>query len=182
MKEETNYTLALETQPNSYTPIHIFPKIKNIDDITGSYTEEEFRKMLVKNYYIDEEYINCPLVILYNDNGIRKVKEGLTFYGYKSANMNEWVKKFMSLYRCNGNVINDIYQHVFDRKDIDEESKEILHRINNARKTDNYDYMLDYIYNINYYDIRAIYLYINTDLYKKIDENDNYKLTRRIEK
>ena len=182
MKEEIKYTLALETQPNSYLPIYMFPKIKNIDDITSKYTEEDFKKMLVKNYYIDSDCVNSPLVILYNNNGVRKVKEGLIFKDYDSVNMYDFVKKFLSLYRSNGIVVNDVYQHVFDRKDINEESKETLHKINNSRKTDNYDFMLDNIYKLDYYDIRSIYLYIINVLYKKIQKDDNYKLVRRIEK
>ena len=64
MKNNTNYTLALEARPNSYEPIFIFPSIEKIDNLTSHYNEFDFSRMLIKNYYIDQENDKCPFTII----------------------------------------------------------------------------------------------------------------------
>ena len=181
MKNNTNYTLALETRPNSYEPIFIFPSIEKIDNLTSHYNEFDFSRMLIKNYYIDQENDKCPFTIIYNDNGLRKVKEGIIYKDEYNDNMNEYIKDFMNNYRHNGNYINQIYQYITNRKDISESSKETIHYLNIIRKESTYENNLDKIDNLSYYEIRTIYLYIIRTLIPKIELENNVKLTRRIE-
>lgn len=183
MKSEINYSLVLETKPNSYDPIFIYPNISNIDTLTGHYSKEDFSRMLYKNYYIDEENIDKPLAIIYNDNGIRKVKEGIIYKDEYVNNISEYVIDFINKNKDNGNIINQIYQYVVDRKDISENFKKLLHSLivnrKNEEKFDSYLWKL----NINsYYDVRSIYLYIINTLIPKLDDNKDNILTRRIEK
>ena len=183
MKNNTNYTLALEERPNSYEPIHMFSSLKEIDDITRKYDEEDFKKTLATGYFIDEEDMEKPLTILFNDNGVRKVKEGLLFKDECSLSMEDFIANFMAIYRDNGNLINQVYQYVISRKDFLDDSKEILHDFIIFRKEDtSYNENLSRLSELTYFEIRTIYLYIVKVLVPKICEEENKKLIRRIDK
>ena len=136
MNKDTNYTLALEKRPNSYEPIHIFSSLKDIDDITRKYKEDDFARILVTGYFIDEKDMNAPLTILFNDNGVRKIKEGILYKDECTLSMVDFVRNFMAIYRDNGNLINQVYQYVIDRKDIQDNTKDILHDFIIFRKDD----------------------------------------------
>lgn len=182
MKNSINYTLAMESRPNSYEPIFIFPKINNIDDLTGFYSKEDFSRMLFKNSYIDEDDIDNPLVIIYNDNGIRKVKEGVIFKNQYSDNIKLYINEFLIKYKDNGNIINQLYQYVVDRKDISNFTKHLLHNFIISRKNDELyaKYILE-LEDIPYYDLRTVYLSILNTLLPKLENDIDNKLIRRIE-
>ena len=181
MKNTINYTLALESRPNSYEPIYIFQNIKNIDDVTSRYMEDEFSRMLIKNYYIDENDYKMPFTIIYNDNGIRKVKEGIIYKEEYNEDMYDYIKRFILNNKDNGNIINQIYQYITNRKDVMDSSKETIHYFNIIRKESSFKNYLSNLDKLPYYDIRVIYLYIIRVLVPKLELNDNIKLTRRIE-
>lgn len=178
MNNRRNYALVIETMPNSYQPITIYPKLEEIDAITSKYSSDEFKKFLLSVNLM--ENVTDNIVIIFHDNGIRKVKEGLIYRDDYSSDMPTYIKNFILAFKAQANILNELYQYINNKKTISDNTKNALKNIILNRKS------LENILNSNfnsldslpYYDIRTIYLYIKNNLLVKlslIKETDSLK-------
>ena len=168
-----NFTLALESKPKSYEPIFRFSKLEELDDFTKKYSENELLQILLDNYYIFEK---AKLAILFYNNGLRKINEGV-LYKNKDNDFDSYIINFMKKNKNNGNIINELYQIIINRKTSDDYTKELFHIFNISRKESNNEYetYLDKIKNICYFDKRLIYMSIINTLEIKLNEEKKLK-------
>ena len=183
-----NYALVMENMPNSFEPINIYGDLKELDQDTAQYEKNEFKAALIKNNLINIEDNIDNLQIIFSDNGIRRIKEGLIFKDKASDDMMFYVLNFIYIFRKHGNMINEIYQYVNNKKTISDECKNVLKTIVGTRKGDDSVFAnnVNLLRSMPYYDIRTIYLFIINVLITKIDnkniEIDNTYGLRRTNK
>lgn len=183
----SNYTLVYEEMPNSFEPVLpcVLNDLKDIDNLTGKYSKDDFKNMLVQSIYMKPEDDADKLQIIFNNNGIRKVNEGIIYKDTFTYDMTYYVIRFINIYKDNGDIINELYQYINNKKTVSLEGKIILKEIVNKRKDDVMDYEMttDLLNNVCYYDIRTMYLFIINVLLVKIRSklnecNDSYGLRR----
>ena len=167
------YTLVLEPKPNSFEPIFIFNDLKELDDYTKKYNEDELIQFLLDNYYI---YNKAKLSIIFNNNGLRKLNEGV-LYKKDDYDFNDYIIEFMKKNKSNNNIINELYQIIISRKTSDNYTKELFHLLNILKKECNneYELNLEKIKDICYFDKRLIYLNIKNNLEIKLNEEIKLK-------
>lgn len=181
MKQNINFTLALEPKPNSFEPISIFNSLKNIDDLTSLYNESELNDLLFEEHLIEKKDYNVRKVIIFNNNGIRKVKDGLLYKDEAVLNINAFIYNFFDYFQYNNDAINEIYQFIVSKKNISDDTKKLLKNINNFKK-DNKEYnnLLDNLSCLPYYDIRTIYFYLIRVILPKIEKEVTYSKSYKI--
>ncbi len=172
---KTKYALVLETKPNSFEPIRMYDDLKKLDLETSQVGKNEFKTILVENNIINGNANIDNLQIIFNDNGIRKIKEGVIFKDKFNDDMTFYVINFIIIFKKHGNIINEIYQYINNKKTISNECKCILKNIVSTRKNDvnKFEEIVNELKNMPYYDIRTIYLFIMNDLIIKINNKAN---------
>jgi hypothetical protein len=182
VNNKTNYALVIESKPNSYQPINIYKDLESIDNLTGKYSCEEFKELLMSNNLIDD--LDNNITIIFNNNGLRKVKEGLIYKDTYSQDMAFYIINFINSFKGKANFINDLYQYVNRKKTIDAKTKEVLKNIVATRKSDVSDFNIELneINYLPYYDIRTMYLFIRNVLIVKIDALNEDNQLKRIQK
>lgn len=174
-ENKTKYALVLETKPNSFEPIRMYDDLKKLDSETSQVGKNEFKTILVENNIINDNANIDNLQIIFNDNGIRRIKEGVIFKDKFNDDMTFYVINFINIFKKHGNIINEIYQYINNKKTISYECKCILKDIVSTRKGDvnKFEEIVNELKNIPYYDIRTIYLFIMNDLIIKINNKAN---------
>ena len=181
-----NYALVMENMPNSFEPIKIYDDLKNLDQDTAQYDKIELKSFLVKNNFINAEDNIDNLQIIFSDNGIRRIKEGLIFKDKANDDMAFYVINFIYIFKKHGNLINEIYQYINNKKTISDECKNDLRNIVETRKNEDvnsFNENVNKLTSLPYYDIRTIYLFIINVLIAKVDSKniqieDAYRLKR----
>ena len=163
--EKKNFALVLETRPNSFDAINWQENnvcsLKEIDDFTSKYNEDDFKLFLVNNNMVEENDINAPLQIIYNDNGVRRLNNGLLYKEEYNDQMMLFIKNYIKDNLNNLNLLNEFVQKIKNDKLISEFSKEIISIMFDNRKLPYEELMviLDELDDCNYIDKRTIYLY-----------------------
>lgn len=182
MKQNSNFTLALEAKPNSFEPLIIFNNLKEIDNLTSLYDEDELNKLLYEQHLIDQSDWDVKKVIIFNNNGIRKIKDGILYKNEAMLDINLFVKNFFTYFQSDGDAINELYQFINSKKAIDLGTKAILKSLNDYRKENDsvYHHLLLELDNIPYFDLRTIYLYLIRVLIPKINKKREYTKSHKI--
>jgi hypothetical protein len=173
-----NYALVLEKLPNSFEPIFLFDDLLKLDAFTKKFTKEELCTYLKDNHYIENINDANYLTIIFNNNGIRRVKEGLYTKDIATADILSYIKSFLIAYQNNCELLNELFQYLNNKKTINAHTKLLLKELIISRKVDsNYNLLLNELNSLPYYDLRTIYLYIIKNLQLKINDN---KETHRL--
>lgn len=176
----SNFSLVIERQPKDYYPISVFSSLDELDNFTKQYSRDELSSVLVNNNYIDKSEYDCDYEIIYNNNGIRKLNDGVMYRDDAPVDIYEFVINYMLRNKEEYNIINNMYQYVISKKGISEDTYMLLDNINKDKKDTN-KYINDVLElkSINYFDIRLLYFYIIKVLLV-LDKSKNLK--RTIEK
>lgn len=183
--EKKKFALVLETRPNSFDTINWQENnvctLKEIDKFTSRYNEEDFRSFLVENDCIDEEDMYAPLQIIYNDNGIRRLNNGVLYKDEYNHNMVGFIEEFINNNLVNLNMLNDLVQKVKKDRLISEYAKEILLTMFDNRKLpfDELKIILDELNDCYYEDIRSIYMYVKRIIEINLDKQNKLILNKK---
>ena len=168
------YILANEDRPNNFNPIYWIDSkelydLKSIDLFTKDYTYGEFIRYLKLNGLIDTNKYSFQIV--FNNNGIRRVKDGLMYKEDYNPNMLLYVKDFITNNIKTNGILNELYQHVSSDKNVEKYTKSILKVLFDNRHLDSEELsiIIEELNNSSYYDIRLIYFYIIRELINKKD-------------
>ena len=169
-----NYILVNEDRPNSFNPIYWTENnnlynIKMIDYFTKNFSEEELINFFKDKKLVDKENIN--LQIIFNDNGIRRVKEGLIYKDNYTNDMLKFVKDYVNNIKHDTQLLNELYQKFYNNKLCDDLTKGILKVLfdNRHLKDDEIIIIINELDNCVYDDIRMMYFYIINK--PKLDNN-----------
>jgi hypothetical protein len=167
-----SFALVLEKMPNSFEPIFLFPNLNELDKFTKNFTREELCKYLIDNHYIDNVDDFNFITIIFNNNGIRRVKEGLITKDIADDNIISIIKNNLLNYQNNGEILNDLFQYLNNKKTINATTKFLLRQLIIDRKNNNnYLLTLTKFNDLSYYDLRTIYLYMINNLQIKLMQN-----------
>ena len=176
------FVLVSEDKPNSYSPIYLPIEdpynIKAIDDFTSQFSKEELRKYLINQNLLDDNDNDSK--IIYNNNGIRKLKSGVIYEEDFVNNKALYIVNFIKFNRNNKNIMNELLQRIKNERLISKETKEYFYTI---ISNNNFDYdtlMFAYkdILSCKYIELRIIYLYIRNELELKIKRQKNLVLNK----
>ena len=176
------FVLVTESKPNSFEPIYWsqdnFYNLKKIDEFTSSYSEEDFRDLLVDSLLLDEEDRDVPLQIIFNSNGVRRLKDGLLYKDELVDDMLLYIQDFVRDYKDDANLLNNLYQKINSDKIISPFTKGVFSSVFLSRhlEFESIKKMLNNLEESAYVDIRTIYLYIRRVLEEKINKEDSKNL------
>ena len=172
--QDLKFVLVTEKRPNSFEPIYwtnnSLYNLRNIDNFTSKFNEEVFRKVLVDNSLLAKEDEEAPFQIIYNDNGIRKLKSGVFFKEDYSDNIFRYIISFIKDNYNNKELLNNLYQKVHSDKIISNNSKNIIYNVFANRQFDLNEDILNTLNQSDYVDIRNIYYYIRKELEPKLNK------------
>jgi len=165
------YILVNEEKPNSFEPIYWieskdFYNLERIDSFTSSFSKDDFIKYLIDNKLVNG---NINLQILFNNNGIRKLKDGVIFKEDYNMNMYSYIIKYILEHIKYPNIINELYQKIIHDKTISDLTKSIIKTFfdNRHLEEDEVIFILEELNRCPYSDIRSIYYFIVRELETK---------------
>ena len=146
------YILANEDRPNNFNPIY-WNDLKSIDNFTKDFTFGEFIKYLKLNGLLDGYRYNFQIV--FNNNGVRKVSDGVMFKEDYNPNMLLFVKEYIINNISNANYLNEIFQNINSDKQVEDLTKSIVKVIfdNRHLNLDELNIIINELDNCPYYDI-----------------------------
>ena len=180
--DKKRFALVLESRPNSFDTINWQENnvcsLKEIDSFTSKYSEEDFRNFLVENDFIDEVDMYAPLQIIYNDNGVRRLNNGLLYKDEYNYNMILFIEEFI---QNNPNDLNDLVQKIKNDRLISNYAKELIFTVFDNRKLpfDELKVILDELNDCYYEDKRSIYLYVKRLLEIRLEKQNKLILNKK---
>jgi len=167
---DKRFVLVTEDKPNSFEPIYWSQNdlydLKSIDKYTSMYDKEDFNNMLSNNNLVSDKEHNYA--IIYNDKGIRKLKDGVLFKNDYINDFYVYISEFLKKNKNNSQLLNNIYQKLQSDKLISNSAKRILYVIFINRSVEDkiFNAILNDLNELSYVDLRIMYVCIfkNTEL------------------
>lgn len=176
------YLLAIERNHNDYVPIawnlsivnnnQDINSLREIDKLTSSISEDDLKKQFVSENLLSEEYLEKPLVIIFEENGkTRKLPSGVVTMEEKDSVDSSFIYEFLVNNIRRRQLMNRIYNKFKDKK-VSSELKVILEKINSFEEylIDLYMASLSKLFSLFYEEIRELGLFIKRDLEPLLSE------------